>query len=377
MSICVKPFDVNNVDNKPLAIYGANACAEMSINAIRHLDKFDISIVIDKMYRKKEFCGVKVVSIGNVENISDYNILICASGNFWNIANNLYDMGVKTVYQALPLFDVIKVRDESIFDTKGKYQNAVLQNKELAIYNLSIVITEKCSLKCKYCTEFMPYIKNAVSEFSVEKCKKNVDKILEVVNGLESITILGGEAFVNPKWEQILELFLNDNRIKKVSILTNGTVIPKSYEIMQNNKFTLEIDDYGKRGKTEKVREWAESHNIKNIVYKHEHWFDVSDCSYIDESEQDICDKFQLCQIKGCWSIVDKYLFRCPTAYYRLKYMLGKNIDEYNDFINLELMSSNEIENKIRELIDIPYIEACHFCKGTNENNMIDVAEQI
>ncbi len=213
----VQPFDENIDIHKPIAVYGATACAEISINVIRNRYKLDVSVVVDKMCRQESFCGIRVVSIEKIEDIRKYNVLICAAGNFWNIADTLHDTyGVKEVFHAIPLLNMMDESSaDSIFDIKGKYVNAVNKYTNLAIHNLSIVITEKCSLRCKHCTEFVPFLKNPVSEYPLTRIKMNVDRILDVVKELESITILGGEAFVNPNWEDILNVFLQEDRIKK------------------------------------------------------------------------------------------------------------------------------------------------------------------
>ncbi len=85
-------------------------------------------------------------------------------------------------------------------------------------------ITEVCSLKCKYCGAFIPYIKG--SHYSVDECIKSVRKMADIVDGIGCITIQGDEPFLHPQFTEICHSICDIGKVKKITIAINGTVVP-------------------------------------------------------------------------------------------------------------------------------------------------------
>jgi len=106
--------------------------------------------------------------------------------------------------------------------------------------SLDVMITEKCSLRCKDCSNLMQYYSNP----------KDIDISGEIEKLLEDYTvsefrIIGGEPFLNRKWESIVQNLADNPKVKRIVIYTNGTVIPKA-NVLANNKIFVLISDYGK-----------------------------------------------------------------------------------------------------------------------------------
>lgn len=332
------------------------------------------------MYRASMFEGIPVYRFEQLrKDLKQYQIIICAAGSFWNIAKILEDQGIQIAYDLLKVFEEVAPEDEfgEMCDTKKLYEHYVTQSENVEIFKLSVIITEKCSLRCKYCTEYMPYIRNEATHYEFDAFTKAMNSLLDAIGKLESVTILGGEAFTNPQWVKYVEYCVNEPRIHKVVILTNSTIIPKLHMCMKHEKFMLGIDDYGNICKKDELVDWAIANGVKYTIYRHEHWFDVSSYEKLNQTKEELKQKFDICQIKGCWNISNGYLYRCTSSYYKMKYMVGMDINTSKDYINLINESSLEIRNHIQQLNMRQYLDACEYCEGTSSENMIDVAEQL
>lgn len=379
MSIKVESFTRENVCDKKIILYGCNSAAKLALNVLKNWGAECVA-VIDMMYKEPLFEGIPVYRFDQMKNeVNRYQILICAASSFWNIVKTLEEHGIKVVYDLLKIFEEVPIEDEfgEMCDTRKLYEYHVTHSESIEIFKLSVIITEKCSLRCKYCTEYMPYIRNEATHCEFDVFVKSMDALLVAIGKLESVTILGGEAFVNPQWEQFVEYCVKEPRIHKVVLLTNSTIIPKLYICMKHEKFMLGIDDYGNICKKDELVDWAKANGIKYTIYRHEHWFDVSSYEKLSQTKEELKQKFDICQIKGCWNISNGYLYRCTSSYYKMKYMVGIDINASEDYINLLTESSLEIRNHIQQLNMRQYLDACEYCEGTTSKNMIDVAEQL
>lgn len=250
--------------------------------------------------------------------------------------------------------------------------------EEAEIYKLAIIITEKCSLRCKYCTEYMPDIAGIAKHTDIEICKRSVGKLLDTVGKLDSLTILGGELFLHPHWDEFVRWCIDDRRIKNVVLLTNATIMPSNWKVMQNDKVVLALDDYGDVSlRLSELKECAKKHGVNYAVYRHTHWFDVTGYSLVKQTEGELCRKYETCQIKGCWNISDGFLYKCTTSFYKMKYMVRKNIEGNSDFIDLLHQDTDAIRKAIERLSGKDYLDACKYCAGTGNENMIGVARQV
>ncbi len=168
----------------------------------------------------------------------------------------------------MELLKVVPEDDKTadMLDTRQMYEHYVNKNSG-SIYRLSIIITEKCSLCCKFCTEYMPYISNVTDHFDISVCEKAVLNLLDSIGSLESLMIQGGELFTHPKWADFVTWCTRESRINKVMVLTNSMIIPSNWEALQNEKLLLALDEYGQvSGKLESLIEEAKKRKI-NLQY--------------------------------------------------------------------------------------------------------------
>lgn len=90
---------------------------------------------------------------------------------------------------------------------------------------VEFAITTTCNLKCKNCTNYIPYLPRenqrviTFADFQtyLQNLLKNVDK-------LNALLLLGGEPLLHKELPQMLDFALNCEKIENVYIITNGTI---------------------------------------------------------------------------------------------------------------------------------------------------------
>ncbi len=249
-------------------------------------------------------------------------------------------------------------------------------NNYLSLNYIELVITTKCTLRCKDCANLMPkYDKPYDVDLNV--MKKSIQKLLNCCNEIKMFRILGGEPFCNPNLKFILKE-LNSEKIKQIVIVTNGTLIPKDKELIEclkDNKVVIEISDYGEYSKKlDELIKFCENNNIN--FYSGSFIRLWQDYGELKKYKNDISKQFFYCSI-NCKSILNGKLYYCPRLAHGIDLGLIKdNKSEYIDLINNDDKLNKKLLKKY--IFRNSPISACSYCKyATKNSNIIPVAEQL
>ena len=111
------------------------------------------------------------------------------------------------------------------------------ENKNVIPF-MDFSVAQRCSLNCRACTQWMPYLRNR-KIFSGKEVNDWLEKIFKWIDYVHIISPFGGEAFLNPDFGDILEEMLSYQKKGKIGfirIVTNGTIYPnkKLQEVLCN-----------------------------------------------------------------------------------------------------------------------------------------------
>ena len=112
-------------------------------------------------------------------------------------------------------------------------------------------VATACSLNCKACTQWMPYLKNR-KLFSAQEVHGWFENIFQWVDYIHIVSPFGGEAFLNPEFADILEdmlIYQKEGKIGYIRLVTNGTVFPdeKLQKMLCNPNILILVSNYGDR----------------------------------------------------------------------------------------------------------------------------------
>lgn len=104
----------------------------------------------------------------------------------------------------------------------------------------NIMLTKACNLNCKYC--FANEFVNKSSEENVITIE-NFNKALDFITRTENhVGLIGGEPTTHPKFKEILEIIINNPRVKSCTVYTNGLEIDKFFNQLCHPKFSLLVN---------------------------------------------------------------------------------------------------------------------------------------
>lgn len=94
---------------------------------------------------------------------------------------------------------------------------------ELVFPLATFVVNQKCTLKCSHCGQYINhYQPEDRINFSLERIKKDIDRVFDAVDAIGYVSIIGGEPFLHPKLNDIIEHVLTKPNFGVIGITTNG-----------------------------------------------------------------------------------------------------------------------------------------------------------
>lgn len=247
------------------------------------------------------------------------------------------------------------------------------QPDPLHTFSITLVINQRCSLKCKCCTSYMnEYPLDKRINVPTERILDDIDKFFDAMDSVGTVTIMGGEPFMHPDLAVIVQKLLTKNNFGIVSIATSGTypIKPEQIEGFQDKRVNVSFSNYEQsitENQTKMMYQNIEM--IKNAGISYTvgvtlpEWSVPSTLYDLGDSEEVMIQKKQGCiQPPRCMQVKNGKLHPCDfgTAIYSL------GIADYEmDYVDIEhSTSTEELRNQIRGYIDQPYYRTCGHCAG-------------
>ena len=245
----------------------------------------------------KDFEGIKILSAKEVADKYAQEYILIASLNFKYIRRQLKDLNIKNVFDVDFLFENF---DLSKSKTKWSIERCKVQ---LDLYNYSIssfrdkdflkvnsidlVLTEKCSLKCKDCSNLMQYYEKPIDN-DLDVILKSFDNFIQSVDYCYEVRMIGGEPLIYKNIDKVLEKVLSYRNVGNIVIYTNGTIVPKGdkIKVFKNDKVYFRISDYGAASRNVSKLEIALKENsIHYITERVTTWQDCAVIKKFDRTE--------------------------------------------------------------------------------------------
>jgi len=267
----------------------------------------------------------------------------------WRSCSLLKDFDLSSYKFSQPLEVVIE-----------KVKTALLchdQSDKVFVRSVEVIVTERCSLHCRDCSNLMRYYQHPV-DTSLEEINKDMDRICQLTDGINEFRILGGEPFMNREVHLMIKRLLVQDKVRKVVIYTNGTIVPtdEQLEAITDPKVLFIITDYGKLSvNLERLKAKLEG-KINYTVQKVGGW---TDCNKIAKHNRKDNQKiFDLCCAKNTITISHGFLFRCPFA------ANANRLNAVPDFRNDKFDLNGTKQGLKKYLREKKYPNVCDYCNG-------------
>lgn len=375
----LKEFNEDDIKNKNIVIYGIMTNGSL---AYKSLKKRGIEITAFADSRCQDFFMGKPV--WNIDNLCEQYcrgtivILLAVSKARKDVVETLLKQGIDTFYDVEKLifdekFDKSELTEPE-WETYSKYRRSynhykviAHKNEGLYINTLDLVITEKCSLKCKGCSNLMQYYANP-EHLDLEELKSSFDKILQKADFISRAIIIGGEPFMNPQFYKIIEWYIDHPKIGNIEICTNGTIFPKE-EVLDrliHRKITMRISDYGDLSyNLDRWIDFCKTNEIDYRISKLDVWNDCGELRKRNYSRQMQKEVYVKCSCKNLPSLIRGRLYNCPYAANAANLHAVEEKEAKLDCLDLRRDDVDYSKEDIRNfLYEREYLEACNYCSG-------------
>lgn len=258
--------------------------------------------------------------------------------------------------------------------------------EKIYINQISQMVTDYCSLRCRDCCMSIPYLKKH-HVFTLEKLENDTDLLFKRVDYIQYWGPGGGEIFLFPQLGEFVDYVMRRYRkqIGEILLITNGTVIPtdETLSIIAKHQLEIKISDYslvpGWKEKKDKFVNKLRRFGISYLERKMDHWIDMwgrNKNILPTIMDKRASEQFDRCD-NTCREYFDGRLYYCMHGRYE---NLSKEQEEVEglDFRDKDTTKKMIMEYNLGFLKN-GYYEICGCCNGYFgiNHNMIEVAEQI
>lgn len=246
---------------------------------------------------------------------------------------------------------------------------------------VEIVITTYCNMKCKDCSNLIQYYNDDLKKhYGYDELICSINKLLECVYKIKTLCILGGEPFLHPRINDILDYCCKNSNIEKIRVVSNSTIVPRRdvCKILENNKIRVQLNSY-KKSRVNDIEKCFSNFSINYFVVdrNNEYWSDFGN-PYIERTYSDLSieNQFIKCNMP-CRTVIDGKFFYCPrSAHMHILFPERKTEKDYVDlFGKCSVSKKRDMINKLNS--EMKYLEACKYCNsGTERFNRIEAGIQ-
>jgi len=355
----------------PVYLYGTSSAADARAILIPPLSKMGINILgilslNPAMWGKKQD-GIEILPASALTDTS-IPVIICADSFFREVSNRLKAQGVQYL---LPYYFYLSDREFTYKEYRPLVPLAcreILEShlrgveKPLVLHSLDVMVSERCSLRCRDCSNLMQYYQTPEHEDTSVQLEA-LDRIMASVDGVHELRVLGGEPFVNPELCQYINHMKQYSNAGVIGIYTNGTIVPKGENLrcLQDMRVYVRISNYGPvSSHLVELQDTLRKNGIFFEVFPFEKWLDCSGFENRNRSETELAELFKVCCACSLYTLKGGCLYGCPfsanaSALRAIPAWAAEGI---------HVCREEHLRECLRQMKERPYLEACRFCAG-------------
>lgn len=280
-----------------------------------------------------------------------------------------------------------KYIENTLEEYKGYSQRAYedikdrIEKGEYINHWIEFQITTICTLRCKYCGAHMTRLPEH-HHVPIEQVISDIDTYFSVIDDCIGVQLGSGEAVLYPWLDIVLEKLLSINKVKLISIVTNGIMYPTNEKVLRqlaNPKVVITMSNYRMPQKTDATRKFYKEQGISLIFLEdQEYWAAMGSKIYErKETKEKLVTKFMSCVMaKECPQVIyEGKMYSCGKTAWYMQFCDFKPTHDYIEFDNY-----TDKETLKRDLIALrlqPFLEACDWCDVTEDLPLVTPGEQI
>jgi len=234
---------------------------------------------------------------------------------------------------------------------------------------LVLITNYQCSLRCRDCGNFIPYVPGHFKRFyRVEQIKLDIDALSKVMN-VNKLQLQGGESLLHPNLDQIIAVVAKSAIASYIELTTNATLLMDDKVLKACRDFSVEvrISDYG--APKQKVSELVAQCSAAQIPYSiyemaagNNFWYSLAGLTKERNSDNgEVTTVFKSCPYRSCWTVVDGFFTKCSRA--PMGHLVGLHEFFPQDSVYIRT-SSEELKSHLVSFLAPFFMECCRYCNG-------------
>ena len=264
-------------------------------------------------------------------------------------------------------------------EEKERFLSGLIQdfvkNKHFILPEFVVILGTGCTLKCKYCNNLMPYFKKPFW-LNADDIIKDIKRVLENVDGIISLDLIGGEPFLYPELTKVLHFVVEQEKIYGINLLTNASLILKDNVLnaLKNPKILVQVSDYSVVANTDKFINTLIKNNVRYEVFKELNWIDSGEPIERGNDENYLRYAYANCHpAKFCKALLSGKIYACARS--ASLYSLGcvNDPDGYVD-----IYDASNLKGALKKFfVDKDTDPACGYCTHVDKWRGVVAGEQI
>lgn len=246
-------------------------------------------------------------------------------------------------------------------------RSCLLWNRPLVITQMSASIGTKCTLNCEDCSALMPLYSDSCKKaymIDTEQVIFQFDRLLEAIDRLFLINIVGGEPFMHSGLGEILEYCINSSKINRIRITTNATLVPSKdiAKQLSHKKVEVYVSNYGDVSKKrEELITFCIDENISFRLDDVFYWHKIGNMGKKNRGESELRRAFKNCLIPQCMYFLDGKFHLCTFSAHGMD--LGLVPDTPGEYVDVVNNDTDAIRRQMSDLRhNTSYLAACDHC---------------
>jgi hypothetical protein len=366
----------------PIVICGAGIVGEVLLARCRE-EGVSVAAFCDSSEKVagRQVAGLEVVHTPELPTRYPRAVVLISVAAIKDAVDKLQGLGFDTWYAGGLLLKALDVKQGEggmpIDYAKFAVENCILCHDgylhpdRLFLRSVDVIITERCSLKCRDCSNLMQYYANP-RHCDLSLVLRSLDALFAIAAEIMDVRVIGGDAFMNRDWTALVAKLADEDRARRVVLYTNGTIVPPAADlpVLRQKKVLVIVTDYGPLShKLAELQRVFRGYGIAYHVLKVDDWLD---CATIAQHGRPVAANRELyrnCCAKNMLTLSDGKLFRCPYAANAAR--LAAVPDFPDDYVDLlaEPLDQEPVRDKVRQRVHdylhtLDYLRTCDYCNG-------------
>jgi hypothetical protein len=393
-------LDMLRSEAAPIIIYGAAASGQALLHACR-IAGIPVACFCDGNIKKKNtrLFDLDVIHVSDIKSQYPDALWIISAADIHEIQERLTELGYQpdrmfAAAELLKTVDLTTFRDFVGYNAEDvqagfvefavkcaiQCQEGYLNPDKLFLRSIDIVVTEKCSLRCRDCSNLMQFFERPVN-YTIEDMEHAIDCLCSCIDEIHEFRVIGGEPFMNKDVHHVIARLTREPKVKRVVVYTNATILPRPEQIscLKHEKVIFMITDYSRCGEnvddsytsrlsrfapiTDRVETLCKENGIDYRRHPPENWTDAGQIKDFGRSVEEDKEVFRACCCKNLLTLSEGELHRCPFSAQITRLGVSDFKDDY-----VSVRSAMPVHERRAQLKQLLYgkdrLEACRFCPG-------------